>query len=76
MKSLFRLAALAGIVIVASGCSALGQFQDRIGSAVARYCEQPQAEREAYRDLINARTEPNRVEVACAADAPADPPAG
>lgn len=69
MKSI-KLAAVMVAVVLGSGCSALASFQDRIGSAVERYCEQPVAERAAYRDLVNARTAPNRIEVTCAADAP------
>lgn len=61
------------LAVALSGCSYVAAFQDRIGSAVERYCDKPAAEREAYRELVNARTAPNRIEVTCAGDpAPAE----
>lgn len=63
--------ALAGLLFVGlAGCSVIGSVQQRIGGAIARYCAEPQAEREALREAINARTQPNRIEVTCAVDAP------
>lgn len=56
-----------------AGCSLIASFQDRIGSAVARYCEEPAETRDALREAINARTAPNRIQVDCAADQPPAP---
>lgn len=56
-----------------AGCSLIASFQDRIGSAVARYCEESAETRDALREAINARTAPNRITVECAADPPAAP---
>lgn len=76
MRNFLRAAALLAGLVALSGCSFIGAFQDRIGNAVERYCSEPQAARESYREIVNARTAPNRIEISCEGDAPASSSSG
>lgn len=61
---------LAAAGVMLSGCSLLApRLGPQIAKAATRYCEEPQAMRVVLRESINAEIFPNRIELACAADA-------
>lgn len=67
-----RISMMLFAAVALSGCGVFAAFQDRIGSAVGRYCEEPIAAREALREYINVAAAPNSVYIACEGDTPPD----
>lgn len=64
MKSMI----LVGLLALA-GCAALStKVAPKVANAVSKYCQEPQASRQALRDQINSLTAPNSVQVNCAGD--------
>lgn len=72
MKSSARLFLLAIVALPLTGCGAFAAFQERIGSAIGRYCEEPAEARDALREYINVAAAPNSVYIACEGDDPPD----
>lgn len=67
------VAALAVLLLLATGCAYLRPAADQAGRAIAHYCaEAPYAVRLETRAAVNAAAAPHSARITCAGD-PADP---
>jgi hypothetical protein len=70
-KLFLFFALIVGVILLTSGCTALGKFADKSADKIAplidKYCEETSAEvRLELRQRINDRTNGNEIEIRCA----------
>lgn len=61
-----RVLAFVAVVLLVSGCAALGVPEQRVGSAVERVCGMSEVDRAAARARLDAVVDPHQVRVICA----------